>query len=127
MKKVLFLIVASLFIFSGAFAAEGVADDNVKAEKKAELSIEKAKKDFTQTKKIDRKELRKFKKEFKKKIKQRKKIHKIKDVLNNMLMVGLGILILGLLLYLITVGWLGIAVMVIGLVLLLYGVLKQYF
>ena len=37
MKKVLFLIVASLFIFSGMYGAEGLADENNNSNIKAML------------------------------------------------------------------------------------------
>ena len=126
MKKVLFLIVASLFIFSGVYGAEGLADENNNSNDQVEYSLEKAQKDIENAKKLDKKELRKLKKAEKKKLKKQKRIMQI---LNNMMMVGLGILILGLLLYLIvsSAPILGIIVMIIGIVLLLYAALKQFF
>ena len=50
-------------------------------------------------------------------------------LMSSMILVGAGLLIFGLLLYLVVTSalWLGIAVMVLGLVLLLYGVLTQFF
>ena len=56
-------------------------------------------------------------------------IENIEALMSSMLLVGVGLLIFGLLLYLVVTqaAWLGIAVMVIGLLLVLYGVLKMFF
>jgi F0F1-type ATP synthase assembly protein I len=96
MKKFLFLIVASLFIFSGVFGAESltesIAVEKENRKQKVEFSVEKAQKDIDQ-------------------------------IVGGILLIG------GLLLYLIVgaAPWLGIIVMVIGIVLLLYGALKKFF
>lgn len=126
MKKILLLIVASLFIYSGAFAVESVVEKNKENKEQIENSLDNAGKQIIQAKKLNKKELRKFRKENRKEFKDRKNI---KEVLSNMLMVGGIIMLAGLLLFLIVTNatWLGIAVMVVGLVLLLYGALQKFF
>lgn len=130
MKKVLFLSVLSLFVFSGVFGAESLADENKLNQEQFENELIKKNIDeeklIIQTDKIDRKELKKIRKNNRKLFKDKKRI---KNTLSSMLLVGAGIMVFGLLLYLVVTSalWLGIAVMVIGLVLLLYGALKEFF
>jgi hypothetical protein len=125
MKKLLVLILASLFIFSGVYAADGFSDIPVDKKEKTELKIKDLKKQ-TDLKKADKKEYKKLIKENRKKFKKKRSFL---ESLSNMLLVG-GILIIGgLLLYLIVAGapWLGIAVMIVGVLLLIYGALTKFF
>ena len=130
MKKVLFLSVLSLFVFSGVFGAESLADENKLNQEQFENELIKKNIDeeklIIQTDKIDRKELKKIRKNNRKLIKDKKRI---KNTISSMILVGAGLMVFGLLLYLVVTSalWLGIAVMVIGLVLLLYGVLQKFF
>lgn len=132
MKKVLFLLVLSLFVFSGAFGAESMSDENNINQEQAENEMIPKNNDtdteklIIKTDKVDRKVFKKIRKEYRKFIKDKKGI---KKTLNSMLLVGAVLMGFGLLLYLIVQNaiWLGIAVMVLGLVLLLYGVLQKFF
>ncbi len=130
MKKVLFLLVLSLFVFSGAFGVETMSDENDINQEQAENEVSpnnnKVKKLINKTHKVVRKEFKKIRKEYRKFIKDKKRI---KNTMNTMLLVGAVLMGFGLLLYLIVSNamWLGIAVMVLGLVLLLYGVLQKFF
>lgn len=120
----------SLFIFSGVFAADSMTDENSfnQEQPESEVIVKNIDSDklITKTDKLDRKELKKFRKENRKLIKDKKRI---KKTMNTMLLVGAVLMGFGLLLYLVVTSalWLGIAVMVLGLVLLLYGVLKKFF
>ena len=128
MKKLFFLIVMCFFVFSGIQAADRNSDiQKLKQETVVNDQIQTVENntfDFQQTEKMSKKEFRKFKKELKQ---EKRKFFKTDDT--TMMLVGAGLLIFGLLLYLVvtTAAWLGIAVMVLGLVLLLYGVLKRFF
>jgi len=127
MKKILFLSVLSIFVFSGVFGAEGQSDESKNNQEQFKNELVKnnidAEKEIIQTDKIDKKIIRKNRRDI---IKNKKRI---KKTLNNMLLVGGGLMVLGLILYLIVTqaAFIGIAVMVLGLVLLLYGVLKKFF
>lgn len=130
MKKVFLLLVMSLFIYSGIYSAESFTDENKLNQKQIENEVTKNNDDtekmIIQTDKISKKEFKKIKRNNRKLIKNKKRI---KNTMSSMLLVGAGLLVFGLLLYLVVTSatWLGIAVMVIGLVLLLYGVLKKFF
>ena len=130
MKKILLLILAALFISTGSFAVESVVDDTKHT--KDQIS-ERPVQDLDQTKKEFVKKFKAKKKAYKQLIKNKvdkiKERKSIKQTMSNMLLVGALILVGGLLLYLIVSNakWLGIAVMVVGLVLLLYGALKRFF
>lgn len=130
MKKVFLLLVMSLFIYSGVFSAESFTDENKLNQKQIENEVTKNNGDteklIIKTEKISKKEFKKIKRNNRKLIKDKKRI---KNAMSSMLLVGAGLLVFGLLLYLVVTSatWLGIAVMVIGLVLLLYGVLKKFF
>jgi hypothetical protein len=129
-RKILFFAIIMLLSFSVIFAVEKnpekePADAQNKVEQKqakqaqAPMPIFKKKsekKGFFQK----RKEIRAAKKFIK---------DNAEALMSSMILVGAGLLIFGLLLYLVVTSalWLGIAVMVLGLVLLLYGVLTQFF
>lgn len=130
MKKLFLLLTMSLFIFSGIYGAESFIADNNSDENQVEnAAIQKqidGKRSIVQSKKIDKKELRKIRKEVRKIFKENKKE---KTNMSQMLLAGAALLLLGLLLYLIVTSALiiGVIVMVLGLLLLIYGVLKQFF
>mgnify|MGYP001557350987 CR=1 FL=1 len=128
MKKLFFLIIMSLFIISNTQAADS-NPDNIEMNQETVLTdidqnIQDGDEMIPLQEKLSKKEFRKYKRDLKKEI---KRILKTLDT--TMMLVGAGLLIFGLLLYLVVTSatWLGIAVMVLGLVLLLYGVLKRFF
>jgi Flp pilus assembly protein TadB len=127
MKKLFFLTLTALFIFSGLQAADSYTDEVQNSQEIVVNDIEQTADDapkLIQSEKFSKKEFRKFRKDAKKEIKNILKTHD-----STMMLVGGAIMIFGLLLYLVVTSatWLGIAVMVIGLLLLLYGLLKRFF
>jgi len=128
MKKLFLLVVMSFFIYSASFSADSNPEVNNVFQETIEKDLQKSKdcleKDTKNSHKFSKKEFRKKRKDLKKEI---KRLLKTDDT--TMILVGAGLLIFGLLLYLVVTSalWLGIAVMVLGLVLLLYGVLKRFF
>ena len=131
MRKILFLIATFLFVSVGAYASEGeVAGDKKISQEKQTVNIEKqksAKKNFKLLKGANKKE--NFFQKLKKVRKIKKELKKNQTAMGKMMMAGLGLLLGGLLLYLIVTSApiLGIIVMVLGLVILLYAVLKKFF
>lgn len=125
MKKLLFLIAASLFVFSGLYAAEGLTERSTLNKDNSEQTIKEIK-NHAGFKTLDKKEFKKLKKEFKKELRQKRSI---KENISNMLLFGALLLVGGLLLYLIVTGapWIGIAVMIVGVLLLIYGALTKFF
>ena len=129
MKKLFLLMTMSLFIFSGIYGAEAlIVDNNTDKSQIESIKIQNqidGKRSVVQSKKIDKKELRKIRKQVRKIYKEN---NKERTNMSQMLLVGGLLLFLGLLLYLIvSISFIGIAVMILGLLLLVYGVLKQFF
>lgn len=127
MKKLFLLLTMSLFIFSGIYGAESL----VVKKKSDENQIENAsiqnqidgKRSVIQSKKIDKKELRKIRKEVRKIFKEN---HKDRTNIDNMVLAGLGLLLIGLL-FMFIIYLVGVIIVVLGLVLLVYGILKMFF
>ena len=127
MKKLFLLLTMSLFIFSGIYGAESfIADNNSDENQFENAAIQKqidGKRSIVQSKKIDKKELRKIRKEVRKIYKEN---HKDRTNVDNMLLAGLGLLLIGLL-FMFIIHLVGVVIIVLGLVLLVYGVLKMFF
>ena len=126
MKKILLLFAAFLFVSFAMFASEGEIEksknekQNVSYEKqtpaeKSSKQLKKENKKLTFFQKV--KQIRKIKKELK----------KSQTAMGPMMMVGLGLLLGGLIIFLIDVPLVGTVIMILGVVLLLYAVLKKFF
>ncbi len=127
MKKLFLLMTMSLFIFSGIYGAESLIVDNNSDENQIEnTKIQQqidGKRSIVQSKKIDKKELRKIRKEVRKIYREN---HKDRTNVDNMVLAGLGLLLIGLL-FMFIIHLVGVIIIILGLVLLVYGVLKMFF
>ncbi len=127
MKKLFLLMTMSLFIFSGIYGAESLIVDNNSDENQIEnTKIQQqidGKRSIVQSKKIDKKELRKIRKQVRKIYREN---HKDRTNVDNMVLAGLGLLLIGLL-FMFIIHLVGVVIIVLGMVLLVYGVLKMFF
>ena len=130
MRKFLLLITAILFISVGAFASERQDDEkdcNIKQQSQTvDFKGQKsAKNDFKiLNKKTERNS---FFKTFKEVRKIKKELKKNQTAMDKMMLTGLALLLGGLIIHLIGVPLVGTILMVIGVVILLYAILKKYF
>lgn len=130
-RKILFFVFIMFLSSSVIFAVEKNPENQSPAEAGNKVEQKREQQSQAQLPVFEKKN---EKKGFFQKRKERRAAKKfIKEnaeaLMSSMILVGAGLLIFGLLLYLVVTSalWLGIAVMVLGLVLLLYGVLTQFF
>ena len=127
MKKLFLLTAMSLFIFSGIYGAESfIVNDNSDEDRIENITNQKqidGKRSVVQSKKIDKKELRKIRKEVRKIYKEN---NKERSNVDNMVLAGLGLLLIGLL-FMFIIHLVGVIIIILGVVLLVYGVLKMFF
>jgi len=127
MKKLFLLMTMSLFIFSGIYGAEAlIVDNNTDKSQIESIKIQNqidGKRSVVQSKKIDKKELRKIRKQVRKIYREN---HKDRTNVDNMVLAGLGLLLIGLL-FMFIIHLVGVIIIILGLVLLVYGVLKMFF
>jgi F0F1-type ATP synthase assembly protein I len=130
-KKILFFVFIMFLSSSVIFAVEKNPENQSPAEAGNKVEQKREQQSQAQLPVFEKKN---EKKGFFQKRKERRAAKKfIKEnaeaLMSSMILVGAGLLIFGLLLYLVVTSavWLGIAVMILGLVLLLYGVLTQFF
>ena len=129
MRKISLLITAFLFISVEIFTSEGQVgekDCNVQQEQTADFEGQKsAEKNFKFFNKKKKKSS--FFKTFKEIRKIKKELKKDQTAMDNMMLVGLALIVGGLIIHLIGVPLVGQIVMIIGVVILLYAILKKFF
>ena len=130
MRKILLLFATFLFVSFASYASEGEIEKNINktTSEKQNVNFEKQKnaENSLKTLKKSDKKLNFFQK-VRKVRKIKKELKKNQTAMGKMMMAGLGLLLGGLIIYLIGVTLVGTIIMVIGLVLLLYAVLKKFF
>lgn len=133
MKRIILLVGVLFFVFGSLHAIESspVAQNSGKQE----VAVAKISKigEMVKLSVIEKMAVKrqfiKNRKAVKKMIKRLSPDKKFASLMSSMLLVGILFMVAGLVLYLIVTNatWLGIAVMVLGLLLMLYAVLKQFF
>jgi len=130
MRKILLLVATFLFVSFTAYASEGEIekDINKATNEKQNVNSEKQKaaKKSLKLFKNNNKKLNFFQK-VRKIRKIKKELKKNQTAMGMMMMVGIGLLLGGLIIFLIGAEIIGTIIMILGLVLLLYAVLKKFF